>query len=480
MPHVAEYLAPDKAMPTGRFWRLQNDIGQRLQTDKIRPTGRFWRLQNDIGQRLQTDKIRWKLCCGEANTPIPFVLGGDFLLHLALFRHGVGFITVSACPESDILDDWLAFFHEFRFMRNRDGIKICADREHFDPTTRQKSRRAFRPLSTDTSAPDGSFQFMDIIEDILKASGLSQRAVFTPGHTLPFGSLFVQAADEAGKAHTLYRMRNFFSPKQGARPSGDDLSLNHPSQFAYAGDQYFIQTLDGGSFVAFEKDGDPVDEFNRTVLPGHLRGVYFCANLLALYQRFALSVFSERVAEIAAKGPDKEAEKSSWADLKTLLNDFLNFGALGYFRQAMQSDHHHRYYRKWQDVLQIQQLFDEVRCEIRDLYEQEVMRLRQLDDEREKAEEQRESRFEKTLTILGALFVVPSLLLSFLGINLRGVTSGEGEGLGVVLVALLVCGSVAGGGLLLWCLTRWHRPDNEKGPRLAKSDRGTDQLSRNP
>jgi hypothetical protein len=453
MPHVARFLKPEYSKPTGRFWQLGNDIAQ----------------------KLQTNKIEWRMLRGKTATPISFTLGGDFVLQLALFRHGVGFLTVSAKPASTDLGDWLAFLHDFRFMQHRSNVRVCAEQlDKYDPVSKQKTRAAYCPLGISGATGDQSFGFMDVIEAVLKASGLGTPEdhghdhVFTPGHTLPYTGLFVRGVAETEKVVTLHRLRNFFGPDQGANASAEDLCVTHPAHLIYAQDQWFIQTLNGGSFLSFEDESTPVNAFQKEDLPRHARGVYFCANLLVLYQRFALARLSDRVATKALDGGDVVWE--------AIRDDLLDFTARGYFTQAMQSDHHHRYYRKWQEVLQIPQLYSEVRNEVEDLYERAMLRLRQADDRREKQEErereeawdrdtardkreeEREKRVEKRLSLLGLLFAVPALILGVMGVNISGYTCGD-DGLPLTTVlGWLVAGFILAA-LAYWFLVTFRDKD---------------------
>ena len=435
MPHVARFLRPEYDKPTGRFWQLGDDIAQ----------------------KLQTNKIGWRMLRGKTAAPIPFTLGGDFVLQLALFRHGVGFLTVSAKPASTDLGDWLAFLHDFRFMQHRSDVRVCAERETYDPVSKQKTRVAYCPLGVSGSTTDQSFWFMAVIEAVLKASGLGTSEdhghdhVFTPGHTLPYAGLFVRGVAETEKAVTLHRLRNFFGPDQGANASAEDLCVTHPAHLTYARDQWFILTLNGGSFLSFEDESTSATAFQKEDLPRHARGVYFCANLLVLYQRFALARLSDRVATKALDGGDVVWE--------AIRDDLLNFTARGYFTQAMQSDHHHRYYRKWQEVLQIPQLYDEVRDEVRDMYERSTLRLRQRDDERERREEKREKRLEERLSLLGLLFAVPALIGCYLGINIRGYTSHE-DGLSPIVVMCWLLGGCALAALVYGLWARFRNQDD--------------------
>lgn len=452
LPHVAQFLNPANPRPTGRFWQLHNDLKQKHFTGNL------------------SSKIEWTLYRNKADPGIPFVLApwlqeegvkpglrGDFVIQLALFRHGIGFVTVSAQPTVDDLGEWLTFLHHFRFMGHRSGVGVQAEREKvLDPGSKQKARVAHHPVNLLESPGNDRFVFVDVISTVLKASGFDKpEEVFTPGHTLPYAGIFVRGVNDNHKPLAIHRLRNFFTTTEGSNPSTEDLRPDHPAHLLYAHDQWFLQTLNGGSFLAFEQDDTALDSFQKTDLPSHLQKVYFLANLLTLYQRFTLARLSDRVATHAIEDEDGKV----W---ETVHKDLLDFTARGYFTQAMQSDHHHRYYRKWQEVYQTPQLYTEVRDEIRDCYERALLELSQQDDAREKREEEREKRIEKLLTILGAVFIVPSLILSFLGVNLRGITSGD-EGLAWYSVALLVVASMGAGGLLLWLVTLWLGRNDGKG-----------------
>jgi Mg2+ and Co2+ transporter CorA len=165
-------------------------------------------------------------------------------------------------------------------------------------------------------------------------------------------------------------------------------------------------------------------------------------------------MLSEQVVQNGLVGSDEEQEKA----FERIRDSLLLFTARGYFAQAMQSDHHHRYYRKWQEVLQIPQLYDEVRNEVRDMYERATLRLRKKDDEREKREEEREKRVEKRLSLLGLLFAVPALILGLLGVNIRGYTSGE-DGLALPVVVGWLMGGFALAALSYWFLTKVRDKD---------------------
>jgi hypothetical protein len=356
---------------------------------------------------------------------------------------------VNAKPVSDQPADWLDFLHDFRFMEHRHNVAVRVDQEIFNQETHQKTTTEYLPPGISASGKEPCFCFLDVIKILLNSAepGGRQwwRDVYVPGHTLPHVGIFMNGLVEDERPYLIHKLRNFFHDKQGDTPSASELCLDHPANLPYARDQWFLSTLNGGSFVAFDA---PADDFNLKEMPSHLRKVYFHAYLLVLYQRFALAMLSEQVAEKGVKGTDEDQEKA----LECIRDALLDFTARGYFTQAMQSDHHHRYYRKWQEVFQISRLYEEVRNEVQDMYERATLRLRKQDDDREKREEEREKRMDNILTALGFLFVIPSLLLSFLGVNIRHITSGD-EGL-TLTTALLIFGLGFTGSCLAWFLLK--------------------------
>jgi hypothetical protein len=106
----------------------------------------------------------------------------------------------------------------------------------------------------------------------------------------------------------------------------------------------------------------------------------------------------------------------------------------------MQREHHHRVYRRWQEVFQLERLYQEVSNEVREMHEFLQMRQSQ--------------KLEERLNFLTFVFGIPALLFGFLSINLYRITAKE-EGLPIWLAsAFAVSAFVAG--LLLWrWMLRW-------------------------
>jgi len=421
LEHVSNYLNPPEGKPaTAHLWKLNDE------------------LQDFFGLGNRAD---WFLTNTERRIQIPFQFGelgkGTFAVQLSLFRVGVGFVTVRLKVKSEKVDDWLNFLDDFRFAKGQRGAFVRAEkRTGFDQSTRQPIISPFFPepaLEQGETAGD-KHEFFAILKALLRTGSFDGeedwwREVFVRYQLIPYAALFINEADERDIPELLYRVRNFFAAYREINPSDDDLRLDHPALLPYAKNQWFICTLEGGAFVAFNA---PQTEFFRTELPNRLKEQYFLLFLLAQHQRFALIRLSQEVSEHWLRGSEKERVKI----FEQIRNDLLEFTARGYFSQVMQRERHHRCYRKWQEVLMVEQLYQEVSNEVREMHE--ILQSR------------RSQRLEERINLLTAFFAVPALVLSFLSINLYGVTARE-EGLSLLTALGITVASFLFGGLVwLW------------------------------
>lgn len=443
LPHVARYLnSPDEKDSTVKIWRLGND---------------FWNSFEGFGS-----KADWSLHATQTDDQDiarKLEIAFEFKeIELSLFRTGVGFVTVEAAPKSNVLADWHNFIHFLRFI-DRKTVTLAAKRK----VGRNDTEPFFPPFAAATGDKQNLKQ---IICALLTMAGTNCDEVFIPDQLLPYAALFVKdsAADE--DYNLIYKTRNFFHSEQGNTPAPDDLDAHHPTLLEYAARQWQIFTLDGSSFLAFDA---PDTDFFRNTLPSHLRHQYFLLFLLVLQQRFALINFSNRVSEYwLMRDEDQRA-----AMFEQIRQDFFDFTARGYFIQVMQREHHHRCYVRWQEKFQVGLFFSEVREKVREmndyLQSERTRRIEQLaaeqkafaEDQARIAQEQLEAaqkterlkkieaenleqrhkeeaenlarQHEHRIGLIGLLlaltFGVPSLVISFSGINLKKINVGENDGM---------------------------------------------------
>jgi hypothetical protein len=395
-----------------------------------------------------------------------------FAVQLALFKVGVGFLTVRVRPESQDIGDWLTFLSLFRYVRGQRANEVRAQKRGRDTSTGLIHELPFFPEPSRRTVinenSDDECHFTRVLDSLLRTANLPGdngqwwKEVFIPEQTLPFASLFVNDIPQEQVPDLIYKARNFFPPWQGPNPASDDLRLDHTSLIPYANNQWFIFSLDGGVFLACDAPQNvPRDrEFFMKTLPDHLRDQYFILFLLVLHQRFLLMSLSQQVADVWPKVKDEAKVE----DFEPIRDALLEFTARGMFTQVMQREHHHRCYRKWQEIFQIKELYEEVRDEVREMHDflrmkraEETLRLAEEQKEREKrraeADARREKLIDKRLEFLGLVFGVPALIIAFLGINLVGITTKD-DGVSIWLALAISVGSGVVGGLIMLLVGR--------------------------
>ncbi len=338
LSHVRNYLNSSQGAPaTAHLWELNFDDMRHV-----------FGLRNGEGWCL----IRKKLT-------IPFQWGDDsWSAQLALFRVGVGFLTIRAKPTGDQVRDWLDFLHYFRYVNGQMGVYVRADAH---------------PAANPISHPDGAGYFGSVLRALLQTGAFEGeqepwwQEVYVQGKLIPFVALFVdELADEGADSQfqeLLYRVHRFFPADRLIIPSAADLDFDsHPAFLPYVRDQWFIFSLEGGAFVARNA---PKTDFFRKTLPDHLGRQYFLLFLLALHQRFALMRLSQLVSDHWLQNdPRKRVEVFT-----SIRDQLLAFTARGYFTQVMQRENHHRCYCKWQEIFQVEALYREVSDEVREMHE---------------------------------------------------------------------------------------------------------------
>jgi hypothetical protein len=214
----------------------------------------------------------------------------------------------------------------------------------------------------------------------------------------------------------------------------------------YADDQWFVFSLEGGAFVAFDA---PKNDFFRINLPTHLKNQYFLLFLLTLHQRFALTRLSHEVSEHWLRV--NEADRMPY--FERIRSSLMEFTARGYFIQVVQRENHHRFYRKWQEVLQVERLYQEVNDEVREMYNDLLL-------QRSEEEERASRSLERMVAFFGAAIGIPTLVFTFMGINILGYTL-KSDGLTsefVAGVALCAVGlGIVVGLMLPYAIRRWGR-----------------------
>ena len=390
--HVALYLnPPDDTPPTARLWELTHDA---LDSASGGLGGRAgWRLTYPRGE-------------------VPFNLVSA---QLALFRVGVGFLTVGTCPQTAALDDWLDFVHFFRFLSGQRGVGVRAERR----TGRDQTAPFFPAPAGSTATATQGRDFGEVVDALLRTAALPEevepwwREVFVPGQALPYAALAVEGLPADELPRRLYQVRNFFHARQPLHPGSADLRLDdQPGLLPYAEGQWFVFSLGGGAFVGSDLPAAP---FFRQTLPEHVGRTYYLLFLLALHQRFALMMLSEEVARCWVVGSTPSAEEQREACFARIRDTMLAFTARGHFVQVMQQEHHPACYRRWQETFQVDRLYREVGDEVGEMSQYVLMRRSEQLAAAERAVDERVRRLEWRLSLIATLLGVPAVALTYLG-----------------------------------------------------------------
>ena len=408
LPHVARFLNPGEGdVPTVRLWQVAPKVLQSpggLGGGAKNP-GADWCFVQGSGQRSKETRFAIEDC------------------QLTLFHSGVGFLSVRIRPEATDVPDWLDFLHYFRYLRRERNAVKAVRRVGFDQQLRQPVVEDYFPALAGghrEASVKPSRCFDEVVEGLLRtAAGADERGpwwyeVFLSHQAVPYAVLFVAGApsDETDRQRLLYKLHNFFHAGEGENPAPGELVPDQPHLLPYADGQWFLFSLDGGSFVAFDPPRTPF--FGQT-LPEHLDGEYLLLFLLALQQRFALMSLSEQVTRRwlpAPQQPDDPARRERI--FRRIRDALLSFTARGYFAQVMQRRHHHRCYLRWQETFQIERLYREVSDEVRDMHQYLQMEKTERIERLAEQERDQSARTAKTLNILAAFLLLPSLVLSFL------------------------------------------------------------------
>lgn len=410
--------------------------------------------------------------------PVPFLIES---IELALFRHGVGFVIVSALPVSTQLNDWFTFLHFFRYVHGRRASEVSAVRTTGRNDNGESTRTAFFPQlggGSHADAPSSEQHvFGEVIEHLLLTAVLADERqrwweeIFVPGMMLPHVALFVDQCPVEDTPVHLHRLRNFFHADQAVHPSAQELALGDPGLLPYAANQWFFYSLNGGGFLACDAPHTP---FFRATLPAHLTGAYLLLFLLALDQRFTLMLLSQQVSrEWVGGGDGNEARKV--AAFRRIRDALLAFTAQGYFAQTMQEEHHHRSYVRWQAVFQLERLYRNVAEEVREMYGDLELRQRDRAEAVSREQQRQAASLDHRINVVTWLLGIPVSLL--LVINATGnialvrrlVFGPEGVQAYDVLIGLVLDAiGIAAGYIAYRAFDRCERRKHEESARDAE------------
>ena len=394
LAHVSKFLNCDlDNNPTALLWKLSHDA---LSSPSGLGASANWHLitrKNDYPFQIET-------------------------IDMAIFQVGVGTITVQVKPISSVhsASDWIDFIHYFRFGGGQRDVSLSSERSvGYDQATKQPVVENYFPEVAGgmEQHPNRTGILMDLLNALLftvnsqEHQGFWWEDVFIPGQLIPFVALFIDEIDPTEIPYLTYRVRNFYDFNRQLVPVSEQLSSNNDNLLPYAENQWHFFSVNGGGFLGCNV---PQNDFFRGTLTSHLKNQYFLLFILALHQRFALIMLSENVAEewgtlLNHSNNDLlNIYRSRELSFEQILDRLLYFTARGYFSQVVQKENHHNCYHKWQEVFQVDHLYQEVSDEIRFMH-----------DYLQTNQEKRRAIFERGLSFIAWVIGIPALGLTFIG-----------------------------------------------------------------
>ena len=179
-------------------------------------------------------------------------------------------------------------------------------------------------------------------------------------------------------------------------------STNQPSRilncgysFGYVGssqDKYFFTNENNGAHATF-------------------RNIYVTMGLMAHFQRASLLAASERLSEMVKRKKRKESEVKlpDRDEVREFYDQFIEFTQNFWFDEISPQEQGQQIFQMWRKHLRIQELYDEVRQELKDLVD--YAELRATGDEIKASND-----LNQTVAIVGGVGVVLALISAFAGI----------------------------------------------------------------
>jgi hypothetical protein len=352
LPHLADHINVDE--------------GQ----DGATEVGHWWRFDRAL-------PARWTLRVN-ASREVDFRLESVELLY---FRTGIGMLLLEIDPDSERLEDWQDVLHLTRFYQLPDdegGRRVFARRAaRLTPSTDDGVSAAW----SERLAPRRPGGFGPLIHhlltDVFGDSAWKRASV--PGLLSPFSAFFIdcEGVAEEVRFEARYRWRRQLSSTAVVAAVEDDL---HAQLRPYADDMWLAYSSEGGGFFAADA---PRTHFFDHELPDHLRLPYTLGYLLALHQRLALGRFSERIARVVASSRGRwTPDQPPRDEIALLQDDFLEYLTRCHFAQVFRTTNHHTSHRTWQEALEVPAFVQEVKLQLRHLYERTITADRIIDEKR--------------------------------------------------------------------------------------------------
>jgi len=146
----------------------------------------------------------------------------------------------------------------------------------------------------------------------------------------------------------------------------------------------------------------------------HMMGMYYKMIELALVQRTSMLKFSDEVTRLSQLWKEKKQDKEITDKIRGLYTDYIRFVNKVYFREVTAQEQGIELYDRIQERFRLEDHIKNLDQELEELHNYAAMLEAKMKGERE---EKRNDRLE-LLTIIGALFLIPSFITGYYGMNI--------------------------------------------------------------
>jgi hypothetical protein len=400
-----------------------------------------WKAQGSICQSpmgLASD-FPWWLDAGRGRICLKF-RGAE----LMIFSSGIGFVVLEMVPthspfgEHDSLsptqtESWVELARAARLIRDDRAPSLFVGESVSDTQSFGELIPAFPRAGGILARTEGTGRLKDIADALVSTLGLpaagnfeaesdenSRVEVVLTTQACSYITLFLNGSSDAEARDLVLRLRAGARAGEDMLPSLSDLGPEDAGAYQRSKSAWLFASPTAIGFVGFD--------LPRTGYYGQLHHQlareYQLCTLFVLQQRHALLELMRSVGEAWLEAKVGKRVRA----FRTIQESLHSLMARGMTSQLMQRRAPHRFYGALQSNLQVNELYEQVRSSVSDLNEAVRMQLNE--------------RIERNIALFALLFGVPSVVLTFLGINIRGLTAPDAItlrlALAFVALALLV------------------------------------------
>lgn len=459
-----------------------------------------WQIpKQQLLKALGDRSVRWALKCKEADAPIPVSIGG---IRFWASAAGLGYLAIDLELRGDGADadvpvaDFLDVLHHARYLDRR-GLELIGT---LPPNERRPSLPArpwFLGESGEWSKGDdhgatATGRLPTLVRQAfssatgrppeeLEGAMVENSRVLRAYSTLALRTIGNDSGDDERRLMEIVSQVAEMAPakRRLERIVEPDLAGAGILTYRYARGALIVASHESTAFVAIDQ---PDEDFWRDTMHDHMLVEYFMIQLLTMYQRHV----ADEIRRLAANADG--TSEDLWEQLE---RRSIDLKARGYFLEISVRTNHARFEAMVRRLLHVDRayrvasgLVDSLcethiaKIEKKEAQEQERRERQEAEErerrKREQAEEQ--ERREGFLQLVAVIAIVPSLVLTYLNINLNGITTEEG-GMHWLLPLLLALGFLLLTLVLLGAASRLRRRAISAEPP-SKGVRGTGPIER--